>query len=255
LDCASTVGSTFVNHQISRQQFVTPLPATPVVITGIPTFNGIHPGVVAIDNITNTDFEIQFREWDYLDQNHTLESIDYLAILPGTYYLDDGTIIEADVLQTGGTGQWQWIGLSNSFESNPFVFLTMQTNNGLNSVTPRIRNVTTNSFEVALFEQESLMTTGHAQETVGYIAIYSAANTGLLPIAFQSHRYTVSSIQLAVIPQSVFGQTILLEEEQSADQELLHRARETIHLMQFADMLFGQIASDAGLNTISLRRQ
>lgn len=254
LVCGSRTGTVQMGSNITTQEFMMPLPETPVIITGIPTTNGTQPGVIQVRNVTNSNFQIQFKEWNYLDLFHLQESAGYIALLPGTYQLEDGGVLEVGSFQISDTGNWQSIELANSFDDNPSVFLTIQTMNGGDTVTPRIRNISDHSFEVALFEQESLMHSDHLLENVGYLAIYSPDKTGLMSVSSQSLSYSLTNLNLGLQPQTVFGQTIYLQEEQSADDETLHHASETVLLMQLGDSLFGQIASNIGFDTISLHR-
>jgi hypothetical protein len=204
--------------------------------------------------VTNTNFQIQFKEWNYLDRFHLQETAGYIALLAGTYQLEDGTILEVGSFQISDTGNWKSIELNNSFDDNPSVLLTIQSMNGGDTVTPRIRNISDHSFEAALFEQESLMHSDHLLETVGYLAIHSPDKTGLMPISSQLLSYSLATLEIGLKSETVFEQTIHLQEEQSADDEILHHASETVILMQLGDSLFGQIASNTGFDTISLHR-
>ncbi len=74
--------------------FATALDDPSVVMGGL-TGNGAQPYTVRVRNITDTGFEYQIDEWDYLDGNHTKESISWLAIESGSHVLSDGRVISA----------------------------------------------------------------------------------------------------------------------------------------------------------------
>jgi len=46
-----------------------------VVVMGPPTHEGWHPATVRVRNVTDTGFEFQIDEWDYLDGAHALEDV------------------------------------------------------------------------------------------------------------------------------------------------------------------------------------
>ncbi len=67
----------------------------PVVIAGPVSFNGSNPAIARVRNVTATSFEIRVDEWDYLDEIHGPETVDYLVIEAGTHRLSDGSVITA----------------------------------------------------------------------------------------------------------------------------------------------------------------
>ncbi len=57
---------------------------TPVVITGPATLHGADPGVVRLQNVSSSGFEIRYQEWDYLDGIHgNKEAVPYLVLEKG----------------------------------------------------------------------------------------------------------------------------------------------------------------------------
>lgn len=256
LDCASEAGQLLVNHLGQTIQFAQPILEAPVVIVGVPSYFGTQPGVIHPYAITDSEFKIRFREWNYLDGLHINETAGYLAIIPGVYQLEDGGLLEVGRTKVDGNVKWKQVDLNTTSTQTPYLFASLQTLNGADTVTTRVRNITSHSFEIALFEQESLIQSNHLNETVGYIAFYPAHDNGLLPIGNQILNYSLALITINTNGTSVFGHRIVMEEEQSADQELDHVAEKGFFMiLGDAETLYGQIASDRGLDTFSLRRQ
>ncbi|MCH9699465.1 MAG: hypothetical protein K0U68_15305 [Gammaproteobacteria bacterium] len=256
LVCASETGNLFVSHLEQTIQFSQTMAETPVVIAGVPSFFGTQPGVIHPYAITGSEFKIRFREWNYLDGVHIEETAGYLAIMPGLYQLEDGGLLEVGRTQVDGNIKWKNVDLITSSNQTPYLFATLQTQNGADIVMTRIRNVTSRSFEIALFEQESLIETNHLKETVGYIAFYPAQDNGLLPIGNQILNYSLALMTMNTGGTSVFGHRVVMEEEQSADQELGHVAEKGYFMILGSEeTLYGQVASDHGLDPFSLRRK
>ena len=74
----------------------------PVVIAGIPQHIDGDPGIVRVQNVTASSFDIQFQEWKYEDGNHIFECVSYL-VMEGSIPLDASIICEygTDSLEIG----------------------------------------------------------------------------------------------------------------------------------------------------------
>ena len=144
----------------------------PVIILGTPTANETSPGVARLRRGTNSEYELRFEEWSYLDENHPQETIDWMAMVPGHHVLDDGTVIEAGRLDIEGK-RWKKHKFSENFSSRPAVFVTLQTDNDSQPVTIRLRNINSKGFKATLQHEESLRKKLHGAEVLGYIAIQS----------------------------------------------------------------------------------
>lgn len=84
-------------------------------------------------------------------------------------------MLETGTLSLDGTRRWQPVSFQTALPGAPLVFLTVQSNNGGDAVTARVRNLTPLGFEAALFEEEALMN-GHFPESVGYLTLWSPEN-------------------------------------------------------------------------------
>lgn len=150
----------------------------PVLIAKPASNNGADPGVIRLRNITTTDAELRYQEWNYLDGSHPTEDVFYMISEAGEYSLA-GLSVEADWLTSnklGRAGQWDAIGFNSLFLADPAVFASVMSYNGADTVTTRIRNLDLSGFELAMDEQES-KTDGHTNERLGWIAIEQGSAT------------------------------------------------------------------------------
>jgi hypothetical protein len=262
-DLAIATGSANFSHQLKTVDFPDPsiFGVKPLVIVGPPTTRGLQPGNVRINQVTQDGFRIQMKEYDYLfargEGAHAIESADYLAIEPGIYTLDDGTIIEAGSFTINGTGQWLTQQLSANFPDKPTIIATLQTTNGASSVMIRLNKVTSSSFEAALYEEEKLQNSGHLGEKAAFIAIYHPDAIGAISANDADTTFALSTLQLNLGSQLVEGTAtkIRLEEEQSADVETKHFGTENVDVLVVGDGVFAQITTKTGNDTTDLRKR
>ncbi len=227
---------------------------SPVVIAGPSTLHGADPGVVRLQNITGSGFDMRYQEWDYLDGAHgSAEEIPYLVLEKGRYAMPDGSVWEAGTFSLDGTGAFKSVSFAQSFAGAPKLFLSVQTNNGAQAVTVRAKDVTAEGFAAALYEEEALMD-GHIPETVGYLAVYQPSASGSVDIGGVTTGYRTGSAQVGSDLTAVLGTYALkLAEEQSKDNETDHPA-ESVDLLEVGDSLFAQDVSSTGIDTCTLRR-
>jgi len=212
----------------------------PVIITSTPSDRDVEPGVVQLQNVTVSEFELKFQEWDYLpDGVHAPETVSYLVLTPGRYTMPDGSIWEIGTFELDGTGNWVSQTFSQTFDDAPKLFLTVQTANDSQTVTARARNVAAGGFEAALFEQESLMD-GHSTETIGYLAIYAQNN------------YNLQRLTLTQEGTQLGAQVLKLEEEQSQDSEITHSGEE-VDILMLGTGMYAQVVTDVEVDTVALR--
>ncbi len=228
-----------------------------IVIAGPPSYKGADPGVVRLRGIGAGGFEMRFQEWDYRerelgDTSHTLEQVPYALLRPGRHLMPDGSVWEVGSFALGGTAAWQAVPFSEPFAEPPHVFLTIQTTLGGQAVSTRVRNVTVDGFEAALFEEEALMD-GHAVETIGYLAITSPPGGGVLELSRPATPYLLQRIAVDYRWTPVLSQRIKLEEEQSWDGEIEH-TDETLDVLALGDQVFAQQVTHNGGDTTAPRR-
>ncbi|MEC8474026.1 MAG: S8 family serine peptidase [Planctomycetota bacterium] len=141
----------------------------PVVVAGGATRDGGHQGVVRVRNLTNDSFQIRFQEWDYRDGRHTTENIGFLVVEAGVHRLTDGTNLVAGSVDLTNES-FRTVAFGTTFSTSPLIISQVMTNNDSAAVTERIRNITTEDFQIQLNEEEAADRL-HGTEKVGFIAI------------------------------------------------------------------------------------
>jgi hypothetical protein len=227
----------------------------PIVIVGPPTLNGSDPGVIRIDNVTGSSFDIQFQEWRYLDSIHAKsESVSYLVMERGRYVMGDGSIWEIGTFPLGGNGVLQPQSFTQAFPSAPALLLTVQSLAGAQPVTIRAKGVSSSGFQAALFEEEALMGTDHYTEEVGYLAVHSDLDSGTVTVdGLTTLPYALLSTEIGSQFAPVLTWNVKAQEEQSLDPETSH-LDEPISVLALGRHFFAQDVGTLGLNTMTLRR-
>jgi len=231
---------------------------TPVVLLSAPTFNGGDGGVLRMNNLSDSGFKVRFQEWDYLDGSHTTESVDYLALEPGSYTMADGTIIEVGTFEVDETGVFDNVSFKKDFTEKPFLFLTMQSYNGTQAANVIAKSVSNQGFKAAIFEQESLMD-GHASESIAYVAILPGSGSGnyrrgSIETPTMAFSYELQYKTISHTGDKVLNDYYFLVEEQSKDDELDH-VYEGVNALEINGRVFIQQITSAGQDTVSIRRQ
>ncbi|WP_158547405.1 M10 family metallopeptidase C-terminal domain-containing protein [Rhodovulum sp. 12E13] len=157
----------------TRVDFLQPLD-TPEVVMGPLGFAGPDPAAVRVRNVTETGFEVQIDEWDYLDGGHATETISFLAIERGSHTLPDGTVIRAG----SASADHGWTEVTHgAMGATPVVLAQIVTWNGPQAATARLRDVTETGFRVTVQEEEG--NDGlHAVEEIDWIVIDTGTVTG-----------------------------------------------------------------------------
>ena len=189
-----TFGESTVTDIVTPIQFQDAV-ANPVIITSAPTMNDAQPGTIGVEQVNNEGFEIRFREWEYLDQTHGEEDVEWLALAQGVYSIADGSIWEVATFGATDNNNFVTKSFAYDFPAPPIVFATLQTANGP-PVAVRVRNVTADGFECALFEEEAQLATPHPTEIVGYLAVLPGADSGIVTINNRVLPYLFQEFQI-----------------------------------------------------------
>jgi hypothetical protein len=251
-----------IGHNWTRFDFTQPF-FDPVVVAGPPSFNGAQPATVRVRNIDATGCEIRIQEWDYLDGYHVPETLTFLAMERGAYTADNGSKIEAGTFT--GTTSFQQIDLLQTYNNKPVILSQVITENEMDALTGRLRNLGTNSFEYIMQEQ-GLTPTAHGTETIGYIAWEPGAgaifglpyeagftpqevthkwyniifktnfpNLPLMVAGMQTYRGSDTAAIRSQTPSANSIQ-VKIEEESSADEEINHTTEVIGYLIIGAEM-------------------
>ena len=158
----------------------------PVVIVSDPTFNGTDPATVRLKNVTGNSFELRiqkgnYQKGNYQDDDHVLETAEtasYFVVEAGDWELSDGTQISAGTQNSNllSSQRFETVGISE-FDQTPTLLTQVQTYNGPDWVTTRTKNMTANSFDLTMQEEEALNDGTHATETIGWLAIDQGMGT------------------------------------------------------------------------------
>ncbi|MEL6927302.1 MAG: CAP domain-containing protein [Cyanobacteria bacterium J06600_6] len=146
----------------------------PVVFALPISYRGSNPAIARITDIQSDEFSFYLQEPEYLDGVHGTESLSYLVLESGTWELEDGTILEVGTVNTNATttsSSWADIDFQNDFVTAPAVMSQVQTKNGGQFVRTRQDKASIDGFELAMEEEEALKNSGHASETIGWLAI------------------------------------------------------------------------------------
>ncbi|TMP38422.1 discoidin domain-containing protein [Pseudoalteromonas rubra] len=218
----------------------------PVIIASVPTMNDKQAGVVSISNVTSSSFDVQFKEWPYLDGVHGEESVSFFVIEKGRHTLADGSVWEAGKfpMHSGSSHVF----FKESFEHTPHVLLTAQSQNESDAFALRVSSASSQTFGVTLQEQED--GNGHGEESIGYLAVFSQDKRGALDT--DGLYYTLRQEAINQDGLSVEPGTLLIQEEQSKDQETAHLL-ELTSLLKIGNQLFAQDNTRYGSDPMSLR--
>jgi hypothetical protein len=130
----------------------------PVVVVGPASDNDPDPGLVVIDEVDATGFDIRFQEWEYQDGDHDGELVSYLVVERGSTVLRSGARIEAGT--TSMTSSVREQAFSSPFRIRPALLTAVNGNDGP-TVAPRITGLGPADFDhVADVEEAGSAVTG-----------------------------------------------------------------------------------------------
>ncbi len=247
----------------------------PVIKMHMMTENDADPVTLRVRNVTDTGFEWQMDEWDYLDGIHGTETVSWLAVASGEHTLGNGMTIQAGTTELTNETE-KAMAFGSTFGSTPVIFSQIMTANDPRAAVVRMDDVTANGANMHLQNQESAPNT-HATETVGWIAIDSGGSgSNGLESGFTSDSIThgTSTINFSgtfsnnpvVIADmqgedgadtanvrgssvSNTGHNVSIEEEQSGDTEVKHTSETVGYLALSEGTIFTEDNSAISNNT------
>ncbi len=163
-----TMGEVSVGH-IWERVVLDRFYVDPIVVAKPASRNEDDPAVVRIRNVSTQGFDIKIQEWGYLDGVHAEELVSYIVIESGSHVLNGRTLIEAGRFETSNTDTFDTVRFTPPKRVPPIVISSVVSYNEEDAVVGRIKGTDTEGFQYMLQEQAD-NTTGHATETVAYIA-------------------------------------------------------------------------------------
>ncbi|MEL6680395.1 MAG: LamG-like jellyroll fold domain-containing protein, partial [Pseudomonadota bacterium] len=225
-----------------------------VVIMGPVSAEGDQPVVTRVRNVTETGFEFQLDEWEYLDGYHFEASVSWIAASAGDYMLDDGRNISFGKA-TGEVGSGTRIKL-DGFDDAPVVMVQRAEEAVDVTLTDRVFDVRSDSFAFALQAEEALADEAYADEAAYWMAI-EAGGTGLAAGIVSpdvTHEWTETNVNaeahFLADMQTIEGSntaalrydtdatgvvSLQVQEERSADDEAMHRPERVAWLTAESD--------------------
>ncbi|MEM6610713.1 MAG: carboxypeptidase regulatory-like domain-containing protein [Cyanobacteria bacterium P01_C01_bin.72] len=151
----------------------------PVVFALPLSYNGGDPAIARITDIQNDSFSVYVQEAEYKDGAHTDESVSYMVLEAGNWELEDGTLLEVGSLATKANvaSSWKNIDFDSNFDSTPVILSQVQTQNGEQFVRTRQNAASVDGFALAMEEEEKYKRSGHAGETIGWLAMESGSGS------------------------------------------------------------------------------
>ncbi len=246
----------------------------PVVVAGPIGPKGSDPSVIRIQNVDPDGFEIRIQVWDYLHVSPTAETVSYLVLEQGNYFLKDGTKIEAGSIMTNAAASFKQINFNDPFNVPPVVMTAVTSFNDSDALTGRMRRITVDGFQYRMQEQEA-NAQNHGAERLAYIAwepssgtvgdvTYLVENTAdsvrhddyciffdepfASPPAFLADMQTCDGADTANIRfknKDEFAVDVMIDEEQSKDTETRHTS-EIVGFMAFVRNQTGIEAMEFG---------
>ena len=235
-----------------------------VVVMGPATANNKQMATFQIRNVTATGFDYQLDEWDYLDGTHSAETVGWMAVKAGTHTLANGQVITAGHA-TAGSGV-STVGFAEAFASAPVVLAQVNGATTSGAVTDRIGTVGTGGFSIQL-QEEQAADQAMPTRNLDWIAMSKGGSTadGILagataasttnaakaiafggsfdaPLDFIADLQTRNDLDPAVVrlnSLTASGANVFVEEEKSADAEIVHAAEDVGYVAHERGLIFG----------------
>ncbi|HPF78721.1 MAG TPA: type I secretion C-terminal target domain-containing protein [Alphaproteobacteria bacterium] len=176
---------------------------------------GGDPFAIRVRNVTDTGFEFQLDEYDYLDGATALETISWVAVSSGTHTLSNGSVIQAGYT-TATNNTVTPISFNSAFASAPIVFTQLSSDNELSAVATRNNSVTTTGFNMNMAEEEA-NSGAHLTEDIGWIAIQSGGSAASGLLAGTSGDVVTDAVTNIDFGGSFSGTPIVIADMQTTD--------------------------------------
>jgi Ca2+-binding RTX toxin-like protein len=151
----------------------------PVAFAWVASEAGLDAVNVRIEEVEGDALRLRLQEPDHLDGRHGLETVHWMVVEAGTWVLPDGTVLEAGTLQSGRLSPqgFEQVGFEARFDAAPVVLSQVQTIAGGSFVTTRQRDADADGFAITMQEEEAQIASGHAPETLGWLAVEAGSGS------------------------------------------------------------------------------
>ena len=166
--------------EVFANKNIGPFVETPIVFTGVSTFNDAAAVTTRNHNVSTSSFDYCMEEEEAADNIHAGEDVHYIVMAPETGAtfpiagVTDSTKTPVEVGQIFNVNNaWKTHTFTNPFGGQPSIVADIQTVNGPDTVSVRIANAkwSATEFDIQLDEEQSLDSeTSHVNENIGYIA-------------------------------------------------------------------------------------
>ena len=163
-------GTTWVDQQMSQQQFTQTFNQQPVLFTQVQTENDELPVVTRNQNINQDGFDVQIQNSEQTTGFHKYEQVGYIAMTPGQRTGDYGTTFEARTTANTVTDSPYQINFPSTVSQSQSIIIDQQTRDGGDTAQARYQSFTQNSINVYVEEETSADNEiGHTTEQIGYL--------------------------------------------------------------------------------------
>ncbi len=173
------------------------------------------PYTIRVRDITDTGFEFQLDEYDYLDGATGLESISWVAVAEGTHTLSNGSVIQAGFVSATNSNTTT-VTYGSAFGGTPIVFSQVSSDNETSAVMSRNNGVSSTGFTVRMDEEEANGATT-ATEDIGWIAIDSGGSPAVGILAGTTGDVVTESVTPINFGGAFSGTPILIADMQTRD--------------------------------------
>ena len=170
LSLAQTSGTTWTRVDFAQEL------DNPSVVVGPLTANDGSPATVRVRNVTDTGFEVQIDEWDYLDGVHGAETIQWVALEAGVHEIDGRTVVAGSGTATGNDSALSFG--TSALTAAPVVFAQIASANDGAAATAQLNSVSASGFVLDLDRQERDAGIPHGTERVDWIAVQGGGHAG-----------------------------------------------------------------------------
>ncbi|MBI5916144.1 MAG: Ig-like domain-containing protein [Bacteroidetes bacterium] len=169
-----------VDHLLDTIAFAQTYPAAPVFLSSFMTTRQSDPATLRHQALTNQSVEIFAQEEQSADAEivRLNENIGYLAIEPNVRLVDAAAEVFGETGKLNLTNAWASVNLARNY-TKPVVILGGLTNQDGQPVTVRVRNVSSNKFEVRL-QEWNYLDGNHGIENISWMVVEGSipANVG-----------------------------------------------------------------------------